>query len=855
MLREAAPRLVGREREVAAVTGALVRVARDDARIASVVAVVGPVGVGKSALARRVAAELEAQHVFDATVEVDASMDPGPAAIRDALDARRGAASLLVLLDGCDRASSDVLVRSVLAAEPAATLLATGRAPIGLDGEAVVELAPLGTPAGDDPESPALDCLLSRLPEGVSNTLLRDRAAVAALLRELDGLPLAIVLAAPRLALMDPRALVHRLQRSRSILERPGAGASERRPFEAALTGAIQALSPRAQAGLAASTSVGTSASVEALEAIVGQPAFPGDVRGIDVVDELRTRALFVPVGGGGAQPVRLSMLRCVRDVVVKSATAADLEAGRDRHAAYYADLAESQRRRAAQGDADGARRAVEADRDNFIAVLDHVVRSPTLTVRTVDRALRVLVAVYAVPGAMPPASYLSIVDAAVDRTKDSGADASLVAQALIVRARARRADGDDKQATRDLLRALPIAATARRRDVEADATAELAHLLGDAGELAAAVDHARRASLAYREVGDRTREAVAASHAGDLERRSGHLDEARAAIERALPLAASVPGGSLAVLAAALRLYLDAGDERVLHATIAAARGARPTNPEQEALLLFVEAIALHDRAEIVAARERYSLAVEEARRGGFRGLEAEAALFDAIASLALGSWGVALARLRLPAELDGEGAIAGDVRELARAAAFGIDARHNPAWRGSAPAVRRSRYARVLVAAADTGGSFEAPAAPSEDGADRLFARLFQRAIAVGSGALTRAPVEPDVATFDIDGRWFRLPTEPTVMLERRRPSAAMLKLLLAERLARPGSAVTTERLLAAGWPGERVLADAGAHRVRVALSTLRKLGLKAVLVTTPAGYVLDPATKVATASGDAG
>ncbi len=854
MLREAAPRLVGREREVAAVTGALVRAARDDARFASVVAVVGPVGVGKSALARRVAAELEAQDVFGAVVEIDASMDVGPAAIRDALDARRGSASVLVLLDGCDRASSDVLVRGVLAAEPAATLLVTGRAPIGLDGEAVVELAPLGTPAGDDPESPALDCLLSRLPEGASNSLVRDRAAVAALLRELDGLPLAIVLAAPRLALMDPRALVHRLQRSRSVLERPGAGGSERRPFEAALTGAIQALSPRAQAGLAASTSVATSASVEALEAIVGQPAFPGDVRGIDVVDELRSRALLVPVAGG-AQSVRLSMLRCVRDVVAKSANAADLEAGRDRHAAYYADLAESHRRRAAQGDADGARRAVEADRDNFIAVLDHVVRSPTLNARTVDRALRVLVSVYAVPGAMPPASYLSIVDAAVDRTKDSGADPSLVAQALIVRARARRANGDGKQATRDLLRALPIAATARRRDVEADVTAELAHLLGDAGELAAAVDHARRASLAYREVGDRTREAVAASHAGDLERRNGRLDEARAAIERALPLAASVPEGSLAVLAAALRLYLDTGDEKALHATIAVARAVRPTNPEQESLLLLVEAIALHDRAEIVAAHERYSLAAEEARRSGLRGLEAEVALFDAIALLALGSWGEALARLRLAAELDGAGAIAGDVGELGRAAAFGIDARHNPAWRGSAPAVRRSRYARVLVAAADAGGSFEAPAAPKEDGADRLFARLFQRAIGGTSGALTHAPIEPDVAIFDVDGRWFRLPTEPTVMLERRRPIAAMLKLLLAERLARPGAAVTTERLLATGWPGERVLADAGAHRVRVALSTLRKLGLKAVLVTTPAGYVLDPATKVATASGDAG
>lgn len=109
--------------------------------------------------------------------------------------------------------------RSSWSAEPSASLLATARAPLGLDGEVVIELAPLATPAGGDPKSPALDCLLSRLPEGAGEALSRDGAAFAALLRELDGLPLAIALAAPRLALMDPRALLHRLQQSRSVLE------------------------------------------------------------------------------------------------------------------------------------------------------------------------------------------------------------------------------------------------------------------------------------------------------------------------------------------------------------------------------------------------------------------------------------------------------------------------------------------------------------------------------------------------------------------------------------------------------------------------------------------------------------
>jgi tetratricopeptide (TPR) repeat protein len=839
MLRETAPRLVGRDREVAAVASALARVVDDDVRGASIVTVVGPVGVGKTALARRVAAELRERGVFDAFVLLDASAEGSIAS-----------AASLVILDGCDGNEAARLLERVRAAEPTATLLATARAPLGLEGEIVVELGPLATPAGDEPTSPAFDCLLSRLPEGSHEALSRDGAAVAALLRELDGLPLAIVLAAPRLALMDPRALLHRLQQSRSILERPGASPTERKPFEAALAGAIQALSPQAQAGLAALTSIATSASIEALEAIVSPPAGPSYSRSIDIVDELRMRALLVPAPG--ASTSRLTMLRCVRDVVLRNANPNDRDGGLERHAAYYADLAEALRRRAAQGDADGARRAVEDDRDNFVTVLERIVKSPVLGAAAVQRALRVLVSVYAVPGAMPPAAFLSIIDAAVDRTKDSGADPSLVAQALVVRARARRAGGDDKGATRDLLRALPIAASMRRRDVEADATAELAHLLAAAGQLEAGVDHARRASLAYREAGDRIHEAVAAARAGDLERRRGRIDDARAAIERALPLAGAAPSaGSQDVIAAALRLFLETRDDKALHGTIALARTNPAAPAGQEAALLLVEGVALHDRGETTAARERYLAADGQARRTGARRLEAEIALFDALAALGLGSWGNALARLRSAADLEGRGWMAGEIAELARTLAFAIDAMKNPAWRGSAPPVRRSNYARALVAAAEAGAFDHYGATPPDDGEDRVVARLLAGAIAAQSGTPARAESAPDAATFDLDGRWFRLPAEPTVTLEKRRPIAAMLKLLVAERLARPGASISVEQLLAAGWPGERVLPDAGAHRVRVALSTLRKLGLKSVLVTTPTGYVLDPEQKVVTAN----
>jgi hypothetical protein len=88
---------------------------------------------------------------------------------------------------------------------------------------------------------------------------------------------------------------------------------------------------------------------------------------------------------------------------------------------------------------------------------------------------------------------------------------------------------------------------------------------------------------------------------------------------------------------------------------------------------------------------------------------------------------------------------------------------------------------------------------------------------------------------------GQWFRPPHVERVPLDRRKPLALLLDRLAREREERPGAALAWDALLEAAWPGERVLAAAGAHRVRVAVSTLRKLGLKDVLLTRDEGYLL--------------
>ena len=87
----------------------------------------------------------------------------------------------------------------------------------------------------------------------------------------------------------------------------------------------------------------------------------------------------------------------------------------------------------------------------------------------------------------------------------------------------------------------------------------------------------------------------------------------------------------------------------------------------------------------------------------------------------------------------------------------------------------------------------------------------------------------------------RWFRPPFGGRVDLERRTALRRMLRLLADDREAKPGDPVPVASLIEAGWPGERVLPRAAVARIYVGVSTLRKLGLKDLIVRHEDGYSL--------------
>jgi hypothetical protein len=77
--------------------------------------------------------------------------------------------------------------------------------------------------------------------------------------------------------------------------------------------------------------------------------------------------------------------------------------------------------------------------------------------------------------------------------------------------------------------------------------------------------------------------------------------------------------------------------------------------------------------------------------------------------------------------------------------------------------------------------------------------------------------------------------------VSCDKRRAMRRILARLAHHRVAAPGCALSSTELVREGWPGEHMLASAGRNRLKVSLTSLRKMGLRDIIVFDGGGYLL--------------
>ncbi|MGH1341026.1 MAG: FHA domain-containing protein [Nannocystales bacterium] len=121
-------------------------------------------------------------------------------------------------------------------------------------------------------------------------------------------------------------------------------------------------------------------------------------------------------------------------------------------------------------------------------------------------------------------------------------------------------------------------------------------------------------------------------------------------------------------------------------------------------------------------------------------------------------------------------------------------------------------------------------------------LDALLAQQSSAAGISTYGRK-VEREPFVADASGRWYTTPGGQRFDLERRKTLTRVFATMLAARRDEPGRALSVSDMLDRAWTDEKLLPRAGANRVYVAMTTLRKMGLRDLLVRTDTGYVLDP------------
>lgn len=784
--------------------------------------------------------------------------------------------SVLLILDNFEqlvRSSAPLVAELVDRAGSQARFLVTSRERLGIAGEALFDLGPLVLPSAGEEMSEAVQLFVERARDASpdfrpSAADLRD---VAQLVSVLDGLPLALELAAARVRILTPAELLERLGKRFEWLTH--GRATLRDTIEASWS----LLAPWEQDALCQVSVFRGGFTVGAAESTLDLSRTPSAPPILDVLQSLRDKSLLqAEVAAGSRRFALLSSIREFSEDKLDEELRGPVYA---RHARTFLRLGDGLVARLDVEDDAEVRRKLRLEHENFFAVHRRFLDAPAGDAELNGASLRAALILSKSAGALPYAASIEILDRALAARRDEEVAVLTVARALEARGNLLRFVGRTRESIEDFenmlrlaestdhrelvasaLSGLGNAATVRARWAEAGALFERALAIVEASNrrvegrvlsMLAATHYNRddpararvlllRALDCERESKDRAFEGISVTSLGIVSLAMGAIPQARTYLAEGLVIHREVAarhweGVTLSYLAAAEQ---DDGRMAEAHALYASAIRMLSEIEVKRALgvALAGEGSAFLWERKIPEAKASYLRALDIAR------------------VMSPDHEGLILAGLAVIAAMEGDLVTAADSFEFAERAA------ENHARPALLDAIRAHRghleIARRKLAPADEQPAhlaaarlcLEAAHEWSNRSADVRFA---QRLLARELAALEPSPPSVEdrrALVVGVNGAWFRTPGSKTsVRLHRRRALQRLLEALSEQHARRAGEALSIAKLVELGWPGERVLADAGTERVYTAVATLRKLGLRKLLLQRDDGYLLDPSVSI--------
>lgn len=386
--------LFGRDSEIASVRQLLLSEVR-------LVTLTGPPGVGKTRLALEVAAGL-ADWYRDGVAFVDLSPIRDPQLVSKAIASVLGLwevssrpidkqlrdqlkdKEFLLLLDNFEQvAEAAPQIAGLLTACPHLKILVTSRMPLHIGWEREWLVSPLPVPAAGErvgatalQEYPAVALFASRAHAVRADFALTDHnaAVVAEICARLDGLPLAIELAAPRIKMLTPHAVLELLKRRLSLF---GGLARDLPPRHQTLRAAVgwsyALLGPSEQSLFRRLAVFAGGCTVESAEKVAGD-AWMDVLEGLaQLVDKSLLQREALPDGS-----VRFRMLETIREFALEQLSlSGELDRSWERHAGYFLELSERAEVPLTRSGDLGWLNLLDAEHDNFRTALEWMVAHP----------------------------------------------------------------------------------------------------------------------------------------------------------------------------------------------------------------------------------------------------------------------------------------------------------------------------------------------------------------------------------------------------------------------------------------------------------------------------------------------